>query len=269
MKRPPTVAGHFYSATETALAAEVETYMSRVEAPSQKIEPIGIISPHAGFFYSGAVAAAVYSAIQFPDTFILIGPNHTGLGGKFSMMSHGQWEVPTHTFDIDEDLGGQLIKTGVFKEEHSAHSMEHSLEVQLPFIAHYSKIVKIVPITVMGLDVEECQAAGEAIAKVVSTAGKYIIIAVSSDMSHYLPEEQARKKDKLALDMILNLDPGGLYNIVQRERITMCGVLPAAIMLYAANALGAKMAELIKYTTSAEVGGDYSRVVGYAGVVVN
>ncbi|MEO5361431.1 MAG: AmmeMemoRadiSam system protein B [Nitrospirota bacterium] len=266
MKRPAAVAGQFYSGTEAALTAEVGACMTGVKHHLQKV--IGIISPHAGFIYSGAVAAAVYSTIEFPDTFILIGPNHTGLGGKFSMMSSGQWEVPTHTFDIDEELGNALLNTGIFKEEHSAHRFEHSLEVQLPFIAHFSKTVKIVPITAMGLDAQECKAAGEAIAKVITSAEKSIVIAVSSDMSHYLSEPQARQKDKLALDVILRLDPDGLYNVVQKERITMCGVLPAAIMLHAANALGAKKAEIVKYTTSAEASGDYGRVVGYAGVIV-
>ncbi|MBF0568669.1 MAG: AmmeMemoRadiSam system protein B [Nitrospirae bacterium] len=268
MKRPPAVAGHFYSASGSALAAEVEAFVAGADSPSRKQKAIGIISPHAGFIYSGAVAAAVYSSIQIPDTFILIGPNHTGLGGKFSMMSSGQWEVPTHTFDIDEEIGGALLKTGIFREEHSAHRFEHSLEVQLPFIAHFSKVVTIVPITVMGLDALECKAAGEALAEVVRGAGKSIIIAVSSDMSHYLPEQEARQKDTLALDMILELDPGGLYNVVQREHITMCGYLPATIMLYAARVLGAAKAEIIKYTTSAQISGDYDRVVGYAGVVV-
>ncbi|MBF0459338.1 MAG: AmmeMemoRadiSam system protein B [Nitrospirae bacterium] len=269
MKRPPAVAGRFYSASEAALTAEVNACIAAAgTSPSQPIKVIGLISPHAGFIYSGAVAAAVYSSIEFPDTIILIGPNHTGLGGKFSMMSAGQWEVPTHTFEIDEAVGGELLKTGIFKEEHSAHAFEHSLEVQLPFIAHFTKSVKIVPITVMGLDAEECKAAGEALAKVVAAAGKSIVIAVSSDMSHYLPEPEARQKDKLALDMILSLDAGGLYNVVQREHITMCGYLPATIMLNAARALGAVKAEIIKYTTSAEASGDYSRVVGYAGVIV-
>ncbi|MBF0553447.1 MAG: AmmeMemoRadiSam system protein B [Nitrospirae bacterium] len=268
MIRPPAVAGHFYSASEAALASEVEAYVIGAGSHVQREKVIGLISPHAGFIYSGAVAAAVYSSIKFPDTFILIGPNHTGLGGKFSMMSSGQWELPTHTFDIDEELGGALLKTGIFREEHSAHRFEHSLEVQLPFIAHFSKSVKIVPITVMGLDAQECKAAGEALAEVIRGAGKSIIIAVSSDMSHYLPEQEARQKDALALDMILELDPGGLYNVVQRERITMCGYLPATIMLYAARALGAEKAEIIKYTTSAEASGDYGRVVGYAGVIV-
>ncbi|MBF0320657.1 MAG: AmmeMemoRadiSam system protein B [Nitrospirae bacterium] len=268
MKRPPAVAGHFYSSSEAALATEVEACITRAEVSGPLQKAIGLISPHAGYIYSGAVAAAVYSQIQFPDTFILIGPNHTGLGGKFSMMSSGQWEVPTNTFDIDEDLGRAILQKGIFKEEHSAHQFEHSLEVQLPFIAHFSKAVKIVPITVMGLDLEECKAAGETLAGVIGQAGKSVVIAASSDMSHYLPEPEARRKDNLALDMILNLDPGGLYTVVQRERITMCGYLPAAIMLYASIALGAKRAEVIRYTTSAETSGDYGRVVGYAGVIV-
>jgi hypothetical protein len=269
MRRPPAVAGHFYSASEAVLAAEVEAFVTNAGiGPLEKVRAIGLISPHAGFIYSGSVAAAVYSKIQFPDTFILIGPNHTGLGGKFSMMSSGQWEVPTHTFDIDEDLGGAILKQGIFLEEHSAHRFEHSLEVQLPFIAHFSKTVKIVPITVMGLDPDECKAAGEALAASIAQSNKSVVIAASSDMSHYLPEPEARRKDTLALDMILRLDPGGLYNIVQKEHITMCGSLPAAIMLYASIALGASKAEVVRYTTSAETSGDYGRVVGYAGVIV-
>jgi AmmeMemoRadiSam system protein B len=237
------------------------------DAVKEKV--IGLISPHAGLMYSGHVAGAVYSSIQFPKTFILIGPNHTGLGANVSIMTSGQWEIPTGTFSIDENLSRKILqKVSYVSEDVQAHIFEHSLEVQLPFIAYFSETVKIVPIIVMQASLEECRKIGEGIADAVKEVDYDVVIAASSDMSHYEPDDIARRLDSLAIKEALNLNPEGLYNIVHKERISMCGFLPATIMLYAAKALGAKEARLVKYATSGDVSGDYEQVVGYAGVIV-
>lgn len=266
MHRKPAVAGQFYYGTASRLKSQVQQYIVDGAA---KEEVIGLISPHAGLMYSGHVAGALYSSIQFPKTFILIGPNHTGLGVNVSMMASGQWEIPTGTFPIDEELSKKILqKVAYVSEDMQAHIFEHSLEVQLPFIAYFSETVNIIPITVMQASLEECRVIGEGIADAVKEVNYDVVIVASSDMSHYEPDAVARKLDSLALNEVLNLNPEGLYSIVRKERISMCGFLPATIMLYAAKALGAKEARLVKYATSGDVSGDYEHVVGYAGVIV-
>lgn len=266
MRRSPAVAGQFYYGTAPKLTQQVEQYIDR---GAKKEAVIGMLSPHAGLVYSGSVAGAVYSAIDFPETFVLIGPNHTGLGAQISLMESGEWEIPTGVFQIDEKISYRIaMNVPIVTKNAQAHMFEHSLEVQLPFIAYFSKEVKIVPIAMLSASVDECKMLGEGIAKVVKDAGYPVVIVASSDMSHYVPDEVAKKKDKKAIDMILSLSPEDLYGIVIKERISMCGYLPAVVMLFAAKALGAQSARLVKYSTSAEVSGDYDHVVGYAGIVV-
>ncbi len=266
MKRMPAVAGQFYQAAEPALEHEVENLITR-EVTKESV--LGAISPHAGLIYSGSVAGSVYSRIEFPDTFILLGPNHTGLGAQFSIVADGQWEIPTNNFTIDNSVASEILKVNsLLTEESSAHLFEHSLEVQLPFIAYFSKDVQIVPVTVMTASLDECRIIGESLYEVIKKSAKNMVIIASSDMSHYISDKEARYKDNLAIEKILSLDPEGLYDIIGKEKITMCGYIPATIMLYAALSLGASSAELVRYTTSAERSGDYDHVVGYAGIIV-
>lgn len=266
MKRSPAVAGQFYYGSSSKLADQVSQY---IEKNAKKEKVIGMISPHAGLMYSGAVAGAVYSAIDFPETFVLIGPNHTGLGAQISLMESGEWEIPTGTFLIDESISYKIaMNVPIVTKDTKAHMFEHSLEVQLPFIAYFSKRTKIVPIVMLSASIEACRMLGEGIAKAVKAAGYPVVVVASSDMSHYVPDNVAREKDGKAIDRILSLDPEGLYETVAKERISMCGYLPATALLFAAKALGAQSARLVKYSTSAEVSGDYDHVVGYAGIVL-
>ena len=266
MRRTPAVAGQFYQGTASKLTQQVKQY---INSNAVKEHAIGILSPHAGLIYSGSVAGEVYSAIEFPKTFVLIGPNHTGIGAKVSMMASGEWEIPTGIFSIDEKLSRRIAaNTPIISEDAQAHTFEHSLEVQLPFIAYFSTEPKIVPITVMSASLEECRLLGEGIAKSIKEVNYSVVIVASSDMSHYVPEDVARQKDKKAIEMIKSINPEGLYTVVSRERISMCGYLPATVMLFAAKALGAIEARLVKYSTSGEVSGDYDQVVGYAGMIV-
>lgn len=266
MIREPAVAGRFYSASSKQLSEEVSTY---VEKGLHRENTIGVVSPHAGLMYSGAVAAAVYSRIQFPQTFILIGPNHTGLGSAVSIMSSGKWTLPTGELNIDEPLAGKIRKsTPIPEEDFLAHSMEHSLEVQLPFIIYFSSSVKIVPIVMMIDSMDVCRSLGEALADVIKNSDYPVTIIASSDMSHYVSDSTARSKDEVAIERIKDIDPEGLYKIVKKENISMCGVIPVTTMLYAAKKLGAGESELVKYMTSADVSGDYDYVVGYAGMII-
>jgi AmmeMemoRadiSam system protein B len=266
LKRAPAVAGQFYYDSASKLTDQVGQYIDRT---AKKERVIGMVSPHAGLMYSGPVAGAVYSAIDFPETFVLIGPNHTGLGAQISLMESGEWEIPMRSFQIDEKISYKIaMHTEKVTKDAKAHIFEHSLEVQLPFIAYFSKKAKIVPITILSASLDECRALGEGIARAVKDAGYPVVVVASSDMSHYVPDAVARQKDKKAIDRITALDPGGLYETVVRERISMCGYLPVTAMLFAVKALGAQSTRLIKYSTSAEVSGDYENVVGYAGIVV-
>jgi hypothetical protein len=266
MKREPAVAGQFYHAEADRLARQVAEYVND-RAPKEHVK--AALCPHAGFIYSGAVAGAVYSTMRFPDTFVLIGPNHTGLGSRISLMAEGQWEIPTGVFSIDERLSARIIQnTGLVERDATAHMFEHSLEVQLPFIAHFSKDVKIVPIAVMSASLDELKTIGEGIATSINEVGYPVVIVASSDMSHYVSDTTAKQKDRMAINKILDLDPDGLYSVIRGENISMCGYMPAVVMLTAAKALGAKEARLVKYSTSAEVSGDYDHVVGYAGIIV-
>lgn len=266
MKREPAVAGQFYPSSPSELTEMVRDY---TDAGCEKESAIGIVSPHAGLMYSGRVAGAVFSRIRFPRTFILIGPNHTGLGKPVSIMSSGQWDMPTGELDIDTGVA-EVLKghSGVFEENRVAHQMEHSLEVQLPFMLYFSSDIKIVPVIMMPGPLETCRLVGEALAEAVKSAGYPVTIVASSDMSHYVTDSTARKKDKKAIECITALDPEGLFNTVKNENISMCGAVPVTSMLYAAKKLGAKEASLVKYMTSGEVSGDYDYVVGYAGLTV-
>lgn len=266
MRRMPAVAGQFYYDSPEMLSAQVERY---IEKGLKREKVTGILSPHAGLMYSGAVAGAVYSRIEFPDTFIIIGPNHTGLGKPISIMSSGEWEMPNGVVQIDGSLAEKILKASDEVEDNSyAHLREHSLEVQLPFMQFFSKEFKIVPIVMMVSDLESCLNVGQAIADAIKETNYPVVIVASSDMTHYEPDEEARKKDKKALDKIIALDPEGLHKTVMRERISMCGYAPTVTMLKASIILGAKSAVLVRYMTSGDVSGDYFHVVGYAGVLI-
>lgn len=266
MKRLPAVAGQFYHGNAVQLKRQVEQYIVK-EASREKV--IAALSPHAGLMYSGPVAGAVFSSIRVPRTFILLGPNHSGFGPDMSIMSSGEWEIPTATFGIDEELGRRIKeKVPRIIEDTQAHMYEHSLEVQLPFIAYTPDECRILPITFMRASLKECAAAGRGIAEAIREAEYDVVIVASSDMSHYEQDAVARRLDNLAIKEVLDLNPEGLYSTVLRERITMCGFIPATIMLYAARELGAAEARLVKYATSGEVSGDFDRVVGYAGIII-
>lgn len=266
MRRVAAVAGQFYHGNPSRLRVQVEQYVNK-DIPKEKV--ISIVAPHAGLIYSGPVAGVVYSSIEFPETFLLIGPNHTGYGKTVAIMAKGIWEMPMRAFSIDEKIGKAILEKVPYTEDDlMAHRFEHSLEVQLPFIAYFSDIAKIVPITIMQATLNQCQEIGKGIASVIKEIDSDVVIVASTDMSHYVSDTVARRLDNLALNHILSLDPEGLYTTVKNKKISMCGYIPTTVMLYASLELGAKEARLIKYTTSAEVSGDYEHVVGYAGVII-
>ena len=267
MIRQPAVAGHFYQGSPSALRDQVGRFM---KPEAKKVKALGIVSPHAGLVYSGSVAGAVYSSIQLPDTFVLIGPNHTGLGAPVSLMAKGSWETPLGAVRINEELAAAVLSgSRRIHDDSMAHLREHSLEVQLPFIQYLKKEFTIVPIQMLDTRLETCVEVGNAVAEAIKGQDSEVLIVASSDMSHYVSAETAMKKDQAAIKRILELDAPGLYSTVREGNISMCGYGPAVAMLTACKALGATKAELVKYTNSGEVSGDYDQVVGYAGIVVS
>jgi hypothetical protein len=266
MIRHPVVAGQFYPASASQLRAMIERL---VEEKVEKREVIGLVSPHAGYIYSGPVAGAVISRIKFKDTFIIIGPNHTGRGKPLSLMSQGKWKTPLGEVEIDSELGRQILATsGHLKEDDAAHQYEHSIEVQLPFLQYFKPNIRIVPIILGYASGEVYKEIGKQIAKAVRELKREVVLIASSDMTHYEPQEQAQRKDNQAIEAILALDEDELLRRVEQLNISMCGYAPTVSLISAAKELGAKSAELVKYQTSGDTTGDYSSVVGYAGIII-
>jgi AmmeMemoRadiSam system protein B len=266
MIRKPVVAGQFYPASPSSLEAQVRGF---VDEKAPKEEVIGLVSPHAGYVYSGSVAGAVISRIQFKDTFIILGPSHTGSGKPFSIMTEGSWETPLGEVEIDSRLGKQILtRSRHLEEDHEAHSYEHSIEVQLPFLQYFKRDIRIVPILFSHAVASVYKEIGKEIAGAIKELGAETVIIASSDMTHYESQEAARRKDTQAIDAILELDEDKLMRRVGELNITMCGYVPTVALISAAKELGAKRAELVRYQTSGDVTGDYSAVVGYAGIII-
>jgi len=265
--RRPAVVGRFYPAEPDKLTRSIREFL---EPPQERIHAIGLIVPHAGYMYSGHVAGAVYARVDLPQRNIVLCPNHTGLGTPLSIMKNGAWQTPLGDIQIDEELCEALMNTDPYLEDDaSAHRFEHALEVQLPFMQYLAgSSMRFVPITIGTSDLQRLEELGDAIAKVVRDIKSAALIIASSDMNHYESDAITRVKDRKAIDQVLAMDPEGLYDVVHREKISMCGYGPAVAMLTAAKQLGATKAELVKYATSGDVSLDFDRVVGYAGMLV-
>ena len=269
MTRDPVVAGQFYAAAKEALRHEVGAL---IDLTAKKEDVIGVVSPHAGYMYSGAVAGSVLSLLKPKKTYIILGPNHTGLGKAFGLDKNDTWNTPLGNVDIDRVLADSIKDNCAHVEDDSlSHAHEHSIEVQIPFLQVLQKDFKIVPIVVSYADLDLYRDLGKAIAKSIKDLGMENNVAViaSSDMTHYESQESAKRKDSIAIDSVLALDEAMLVEKIAKFDITMCGYAPAAIMLVAAKALGAKKAHLVKYQTSGDMSGDYQSVVGYAGIIIN
>lgn len=266
--REPAVAGQFYPSSASSLKNQIA---SLINDKAVRQDVIGCMLPHAGYIYSGKVAAQTVSAINIKNKVILIGPNHTGFGTAFSIMSEGIWQTPLGQVKIDSVLAKKMLKNSKHLEQDTlAHMYEHCLEVELPLLQYFETDFEIIPIVVASDDAAALKETGEEIASTVkdsSIVDSSIIIA-SSDMTHYESQQQAQKKDKEAIDAILELNEDKLIDRIKSQNISMCGYAPTAIMLSAAKSLGAKSAKLISYRTSGDVTGDTKSVVGYAGIII-
>jgi len=266
MIRRSAVAGTFYAGTRDRLRLQVEDLLPK-GAVSERA--IGAVVPHAGYMYSGRVAASVFARAEFPEAFVILGPNHTGQGAGAAIMSYGQWETPLGQVQIDHELGKAILaNSSVLEEDHLAHFREHSIEVQLPFLQYFERPFGFVPICLFSHEYAACQEVGQAVAAAVRRSGRRVLVVASTDMSHYVSRDDAAVMDRKAIDAILTLDPEGLHQVVRREGITMCGFHPTVAMLVAAKALGATRADLVAYTDSGEVTRQLDEVVAYAGLLV-
>lgn len=267
MQRQPVVAGQFYPGRADELRRTVEGYMAGEQPPRPAI---GMMVPHAGYVYSGAITGQTFSHVEIPPTVVMLGPNHTGYGSHLAVYPSGSWSTPLGESAVDADLAARISKEcpGA-KADDLAHRFEHSLEVQIPFIQVKSPTTRIVPVCVGHSSLDSLLAFGEALGQVLETTPGKILLVGSSDMTHYESAEKAREQDMKALKKILELDPDGLYHLVLTERISMCGVFPMVALLAAARHLGAKKGTLVHYGNSGDVTGDRAEVVGYAGVVID
>src|ERR1700690_1279752 len=266
MVRRSAVAGRFYPRDRDKLLKDVQSYLGpRAEAAPA----LGCVAPHAGYIYSGAVAGAVFANLDLPRRCIVLCPNHTGKGHPLAIMSSGTWETPLGSAPIDCPLADALKKRfPLLTEDADAHHSEHAIEVELPFLQSRLPDFTFVPIALGTGQFDILEKLGEAVADAVQAQGERVLIIASSDMNHYENDAVTRVKDRKAIERMLALDAPGLFEVVRKEEISMCGFGPAIVMLTAAKRLGATSAELIRYATSGDVSGDREMVVGYAGVVI-
>ena len=264
--RHPAVAGRFYPRDQETLLGNLHEYLVPT---SERVPALGCVVPHAGYMYSGHVAGAVYARMELPPRCIVLCPNHTGKGAPVSMMSEGTWQTPLGSVAIDHGLAMELLQRfPVLEEDSAAHSSEHAIEVQLPFLQKLRKDIRFVPIAIGIREFEILDGLGRAIGEMLSAIDERVLVLASSDMNHYESDRVTRVKDHKAIEPILALDPRGLYEVVMNEEISMCGYGPTVAMLTAVKEMGATSAELVKYATSGDISGDREMVVGYAGILV-
>ncbi len=269
--RHPAVAGRFYPRNPDDLRSKIESYLAQGRSENQvPVCAIGCMAPHAGYMYSGHVAGAVFARVQVPSRCFVLCPNHTGMGRALAILSEGAWETPLGEIPVDVELAHALKdRFPALNEDAAAHKAEHAAEVELPFLQVRQPNLSFVPIALGTGQFEVLEQLGRAMADVIAAQGDSILIVASSDMNHYESDAVTRVKDHRAIERILSLDPKGLYDVVTQQDISMCGFGPAVAMLTAAQQLGARSADLVKYATSGDVSGDRDLVVGYAGIVVH
>src|SRR3989338_263094 len=253
MIRYPAVAGSFYSQDKTQLRSDIEDFVNK---DAEKHTVLGIVSPHAGYIYSGRVAGNLYSKIEIPDTVIILSPNHTGVGATYSIWPGGSWRTPLGDVTVDEEVVNELLHVcNLIEKDKEAHLDEYAAEVQIPFIQYFKPSVKIVVMVISSRNITDLKNIGKNLSQVLNKIRPDALVVASSDMTHHETQTSANRKDKI-------------YSKVHEMRITMCGIYPTVIMLVCSKERGAKKAELVRYETSGDITGDYDQVVGYAGIIV-
>ncbi len=265
-KRDPAVAGFFYPDSEKELINTVDSCLGEAQVPA--LNACVAVSPHAGYIYSGKVAGEVIGGVDVPNRVVILGPKHRHAGAKAAVSAMSSWVFPFGEVPIDKVLADAVVKETEVVFDDAAHREEHSLEVQVPFLWRRNPNLMLTPIALGMQRIEALETLGLGLARAIQKGGEPVLIVASTDMSHQISQDQAERLDNMAIQHILELDPPGLYKTVTDNNISMCGVVPTTAALYAAKALGATEAKLVRYATSGDVTGDFAHVVGYAGVVV-
>jgi AmmeMemoRadiSam system protein B len=267
MLRLPAVAGQFYPADSRELTRLIRKF-SAEDPAREKTRVRACLVPHAGYIYSGGVAGAVFARMILPKSILVLGVRHSPMGEDLAILSEGAWRTPLGDVPLDGDLA-QRVKAAcpALREDSVAHSREHSLEVEIPFLQILVPGFSFVPIAVGTLRFEELRELGLGLAQVLKESQEAVLLVTSSDMNHYEPDEGTRIKDAKAIDRMEAVDARGLFDVCRKEKISMCGLGPAVVMLTAMKELGVSSGELVRYATSGDVNGDRQAVVGYAGMI--
>jgi len=272
--RHAAVAGYFYPSDPEELNNSIKnSFLNRIGPgklpPSEKrVDALGYVAPHAGYEYSGPVAAHAYyeiSALSEEFTFIILGPNHYGIGSPIAVPQSDEWETPLGKVEIDETLKHELVRgSNIIDIDDSAHWREHSIEVQLPFLQYVKKNFKVLPISMAYMEMGAAIDVAETIFKSIN--GRRVMVLASSDMTHYEPQASVNEKDRIAIDAITSLDVSRLYLVISQKNITMCGYGPVAVLMHLSKLMGYTDVRLLKHSDSGEITGDRASVVGYASI---
>lgn len=272
--RKPAVAGSFYPSSKESLLNTIENCFMHNYGPQKKPPSdeerkiIGIVCPHAGYMYSGPVAAHSFYAVSSSDVdlVIMVGPNHFGIGSGVATMKDSSWETPLGSVEVDSDVAEQVSKrSGIVDFDDAAHSEDHCLEVQLPMLQYIYQKFNILPIIMWMQDKETAEDVGRAIADIANE--RKTLLLASSDFTHYEPNEDAHRKDNELIGSILKLDINKYYSVLQRLNVTACGYGAIASVMIACKILGAEKGELLKYATSGDIAGNKNSVVGYGSIM--
>ncbi|MEZ0320239.1 MAG: AmmeMemoRadiSam system protein B [Pyrobaculum sp.] len=275
--RRPAVAGYFYEESKEKLIERIEWAIKHElgpkapQLPKLGAEVLGGVVPHAGYMYSGPVAAWIYSALAGfgkPDVFVVVGPNHYGVGAPVAIMKSGAWETPLGRVEIDEKMASLIMSHyRDVEEDFSAFAREHSIEVQLPFIQYFFGDVKFVPIVMWRQTLSASRELGKALATAVKEYGGRVYILASSDFNHYEPHDVTVRKDDMAISRILKLDEAGLFEVASKFDISICGIGPIGTVIVVAKELGFTNVTLLKHATSGDTSGYKEETVGYASIL--
>jgi MEMO1 family protein len=265
--REPAVAGRFYPGDPGRLDHDLARYLGSAAPDAGEVDALAVMAPHAGYMYSGSIAGETYARVRVPERVVVLCPNHTGLGSRRSVWSTGAWRIPGGDVGVDVELARRVRERAGLEADQLAHLREHAIEVHLPFLRAKNPGLCVVPICLAQLSLADCRKVGEGLAEAIE--GHEALLVASTDMSHYVSADAAERLDRRAIERVEALDPEGLYQIVNVLEISMCGYIPTTVTLFACRALGARSAKLVRYGNSGEASGDFSRVVGYAGVVIS
>jgi len=278
MIRKPAVAGMFYESDEDSLRKRIKWCYQHKLGPGRlpgemgnKRTIKGLIAPHAGYVYSGPIAAYSYLELAedgMPETVVILCPNHTGIGSGLSTMTEGSWQTPLGEVGIDHQFAKEMLNYyPLLDDDPSAHAQEHSCEVQLPFLQEISPDFQMVPVCMMMQDLETARELGESISHTARKLKRDLVVIASTDFTHYQPNDVAKAHDKKVLEAIASMDELEMMQRIQQFNVSMCGYGPVAATIEASRGMGAHEATILKYATSGDTSGDYTSVVGYGSAV--